>query len=88
MFSLPQIYGIVTSEEMIELDRTYKPLALSIQALNAAFREAATLRDNLFSDSALDWSTQLFQYRAGELEGMEKAFVILGVMEEYFNYLR
>ncbi len=88
MFSLPQIYGFYVPEEIVRMDQAYKPFAMSDAALKAAFGEAKNLRDRLFSDDSADVDDIVYNQMAGEVQGMEKAFIILGVLEEYYEYLR
>lgn len=88
MLSLPQLYGFYVDDKTVEMDRIYKPLALSNQAMTAAFKAAEDLRTEIFSDDAADWDNAQFLNRASRLEGMEDAFCILGIMEDYFRFLR
>lgn len=88
MFSLSQIYGFTAIDDAKDVNRSYRPIELSEAAKKAAFRKAETLREYIYSEDAENWNTALYQWRAGELSGMEEVFTILGIVEDYFRFLR
>lgn len=87
MLSLPQVYGLYTTDEQAEMDRIYKPLALSNKALEAAFQTAASLRNRIYSDDPIEDLNE-WTHLAGQLTGAEEIFNILGVLGDYIDYIR
>ena len=77
MLSLPQIHDMQPI--------TYERDQLDLQA---AFSTAAHVRRLIFSPEFKYRKDTAITHIEGKLEGMEEVFYCLGIMEDYFQYLK
>ena len=54
----------------------------------ALFQEAKKIRKIIFSDSAFDLPDRDFNHLSGKLEGLELSFANLGLIMEYYTFLK